>query len=188
MSIPSKDKPLIYALVPLAVIFGAALVAVGWRGSRASAILRTAPRKIVIPQPAGALTLTDDLQIIQDRALFYATRKFYDPVFATPATTQSQLSSYQLMGTLLIPQRPRLAFLRKSPRDNTTAVSPGDHLDGWTVEAVQSGKAVFAYGDQRVTLTTILPFESGPTSQGVVVVRMHITEPPQHHSSAEHVP
>ena len=179
MNTSYRASPLLYALALLAVILAAALVRQGWRGSRATAILRTPPRKITLARPLHALTLTDHLQVIQDRALFYATRKFYDPVLATPPTTRSQLSRYQLMGTLLLPQRAGVAFLRRGPGGKTKTVSRGDRLDGWTVEAVQSGKVVFGYRDQRVTLTTALPPGTTPAAQSGGIVRMPLTRPPQ---------
>ena len=175
MSTPYKASPLLYALAPLAAILAASLVLQGWRGSRAAAILRTPPRKTTLAQPPQALNLTNDFQIIQDRALFYATRKFYAPVLATPPTTASQLSSYQLLGTLLVPHKPSVAFLRAGPAGQTTTVSPGDHLDGWTVKAVQSGKAVFSYNDQRVTLTTTLPVGNTPAALSIEIVHMRIS-------------
>ena len=124
MSTQDKVGPLVYALAPLAAFLAIALVLQGWRGSHATAILNTPPSKITSAQPPHALTLTDDLQIIQERPLFYASRKFYDPVLATPPTTRSQLSSYQLMGTLLLPQKPGIAFLRRGPAGETTTLSP----------------------------------------------------------------
>lgn len=187
MSTQDKVGPLVYALAPLAAFLAIALVLQGWRGSHATAILNTPPSKITSAQPPHALTLTDDLQIIQERPLFYASRKFYDPVLATPPTTRSQLSSYQLMGTLLLPQKPGIAFLRRGPAGETTTLSPGDHLDGWTVEAVHTGSAVFGYADQRVTLTTTLAFGSSSTAQSGGIVRMPITRPAQHQASASQV-
>ena len=188
MSPSAKDKSLSYALLALAVILGATLFAQGWRGSRTSEILRTPARKIAVATLPETLNLADDLQIIQNRALFYATRRFYEPALATPVTTVAQLSSYQLMGTLLLPQRPGVAFVRRGPGDDTTTVSPGDHLDGWTVKAVQNSIAIFGYGDQRVTLTVTSPFGSSPAGQGVTVVRVRTAQPLRRQPSTEHTP
>lgn len=190
MSTPDKAGSLVYALAPLAAVLATALVLQGWRGSHAAAILNTPPSNITFSQPPHALNLTDDLQIIQERPLFYATRKFYDPVLPAPPTTRSQLSSYQLMGTLLLPQRPGVAFLRTGPAGETTTLSPGDHLDGWTVEAVHAGSAVFGYADQRVTLTTTLAFGNSSTAQSGGsggIVRIPIGRPAQHQASAAQV-
>jgi hypothetical protein len=153
MNTHDKDSPLLYALATLTLILGVALVAQAWRSSRVTAILNTPPHRIIVSQPPDALNLTDDLRIIQDHALFYATREFYSPVLATAVTTPAQLSSYQLLGTLLIPKNPGVAFVRRSPSDTTMTLSPGQEVDGWAVRAVQSGRVVFSYRDQVVTLT-----------------------------------
>jgi hypothetical protein len=188
MTTPEKAGPFFYALAPLAVILAATLLLQGWRGSRAAAILRTPPRKMTVAPSPRALELTNDFQVIRDRALFYATRKFYAPVPGTPPTTSAQLSSYQLIGTLLVPHKPGVAFLRRGPAGKTATVSSGDDLDGWTVKAVQSGKAVFGYKDQQVTLTTPLPFGNTPAAQSGGIVRMRISQPAQRPASPAHAP
>jgi hypothetical protein len=182
MSSPAKVSPLTCALALLAAILVTALLLQGWHGSHATAILNTPPRNITLAPPPSEITLTDDLQIIQDHALFYATRKFYVPVLAAPLAARSELSSYQLVGTLILPRKPGVAFLRRG--DATTAVSPGDHLDSWTVEAVQAGSTVFGYGDQRVTLNTTLPFGSTSAAQSIGIIRLPITRPAQGRANA----
>lgn len=186
MSTPKDNSALLYVLAPLALVLSAALVAQAWRGSRATAILRTPVRTFAAATPPDGLNLADDLQVIRDGALFYATRKFYTPVLATPATTMAELSRYRLMGTLLVPRKPAVAFLRRGQGDNATAVSPGDHLDGWTVKAVQSGSAVFGYGGQQVTLTTTPPLGTA-APQGLTIVPLGRTQPRQRQASPAHV-
>lgn len=177
MNTPAKAGPMLYALASLAVALGAALILQGWRGSRAADLLRTPPRKITFPQPPYALNPTDGFQIIRDRALFYATRKFYDPVLATSPTTRSQLSSYQLLGTLIVPGRPPVAFLQRGPTGKATTVSPGGDLDGWKVKVIESGHVVFGYENQQVTLSTMLPFGRTPANQRAGIFRLPIARP-----------
>lgn len=188
MSTSDKPSPLLYALASLAAILGAALFMQGWRGSRATAILRTVPRKINLAKTAKTLIRTDDLRIIEERALFYATRKVYAPLLASPIASRLQLSRYQLIGTLLVPQKQGVAFVRQGPAGKTTTISPGNQLDGWTVKAVQSGKAVFAYEDQRVTLTTAAPLKTSPPDQNVAIIRMPVTQTVPYHPSTTSAP
>lgn len=185
---PRKASPLVYALAPFAAALATALFLQAWHGSRATELLRTPPRNITFAPQPRTLDLADNLQIIQDRALFYATRKFFNPMLTTSPTTRSQLSNYQLMGTLLLPQRPGVAFLRRGSTGDAMTVSPGNHLDGWTLETVQVGSAVFSYGDQRVTLLTALPFGTTSVAQSLGIAHLPTTRPaqgPTQHASQE---
>ena len=171
----AKGGPILYALVVFIVLLGSLLVLQGLHGSHAAALLRTPAREIGLAPAPQALNLPEDFRIIQDRALFYATRKFYQPPAATSPTMLSRLSSYQLLGTLVIPRRSPVAFLRNGPTGKTTKLSPGDHFDGWTVKAIQSGQVVLGYEGHRDTLRTMLPFAEATPAQGSGIVRVSIT-------------
>lgn len=154
MSVRDKQSLIVYALAVLILLLIISLVAQGWRGGHLTAILDTPARKMAASPPPETLNLPDDLRVIQDHALFYSTRAFYVPALATPITTSAQISSYQLLGTMLVPEKPGVAFLRRTPSDTTMTLSPGVVVDGWSVTVIQSGRIVFSYKDQMVTLTT----------------------------------
>lgn len=168
---PYRVSALAYALATMAAILGAALILQFRHGSDASAILHTPPRRSPIPGTPFATPLSNDLQTIQNGALFYATRKYITPPPTMPPSARAQLSSYLLMGTMLVPQRPPVAFLRRGPSGLTMTLSPGDHLDGWTVMTVQAGSATFGYGADRVTLTTPLPYGITPAAENAGITR-----------------
>jgi hypothetical protein len=184
MNAQLKASALTYGLALLAVSLLVLTLMQGWRGSNAVSILRAPPRKIVVPSLPSALNLPNDFQIIRDQALFYATRKFYSPAPAMPPTMRAELSNYQLIGTMLVPHGPAIAFLQTGPGGTTTKVSPGDHLGGWIVINVQSGKVVFGYNNQRVTLKTPVPFASSPAAPGTGMMRAPIIPFAQHASPA----
>ena len=184
MSAPLKASVLTYVLALLAVSLLVLTFVQGWRGSSTGSILRVPPRKIGVPSLPNALNLPNNFQIIRDHALFYATRKFYSPAPAMPPTMRAELSSYQVIGTMLVPHGAAIAFLQTGAGSTTTKVSPGDHLGGWTVISVQSGKVVFGYSNQRVTLKTPVPFASSPAAPGTGMIRAPITPFAQHASPA----
>lgn len=146
-------EPLPYLLLAVIAALGGTLAATLWRGTHVAALLQTRARQMTIaglastaPDPAGAPD-------IKDRALFYASRKFFVET-APPVTAQLLPPAYVLEGTLIIPGRPAAAFLKHQADGAPRTVHPGEALEGWKVGDVGPGSVILADGPHRIEITT----------------------------------
>lgn len=150
-------RPVTIAFGALVGVLTTALVACTLSGTRVATLLATAPIRLSTPalgfqaQPAPL-----DSSGIDGATLFYATRRFRPPPSTPPAI---QPPPYHLIGTLLMPGRPALAFLKNDTTSASLKVTNGDMLQGWKVEAVASQGIIITSGNERR--------EIGRGSQGI---------------------
>ncbi|MGA7538946.1 MAG: hypothetical protein WBW93_09270 [Steroidobacteraceae bacterium] len=139
-------------LIAVMAAVGATLAVLLWRGTDAAALLQTPARPMTTPGLAATASDTIGLSDIRDQALFYATRKYFIEV-ARPTVAQLPPPSYLLEGTLIIPGKPAVAFLKHQPDGISKTVHPGDALEGWHVGAVESGGVMLAHNMDRIEIT-----------------------------------
>ena len=144
--------PVAYALMTVVAVLGGTIAATLWRGTDAAALLQTPALPMTAPQLVSAAPRAAGLAYIKSRALFYASRTFFIEV-VQPTAVQLPPPAYLLEGTLLIPGKPAMAFLKHQPDGASKTVHPGDGLDGWKVGAVRSGGVIFADGTRRIEIT-----------------------------------
>lgn len=198
MKSPEPIRPATYLIALLALGLASATALQGLRGSQAASILNTSARASNLPRVPQLFSDPIDLDVIARQALFYATRTEYQPPPQSTVPAQVQLSNYQLIGTLIAPHKPSIAFLRNRTTKALTTATAGTHFGRWVVTGVHNGRVVFRLGSQQTTLATAehgsLP--SAVLSQGVI--RMPIVPHgvlqtptgliPRHFSSPAHPP
>jgi hypothetical protein len=130
-------QPLTVVLLALNVMLAAWWVVQLWSGTQTAALLAVRPAAMPLPPLISEIGSADTLQaaVIQDRALFYATRRYYVPAPASLAVFPRP--DYKLLGTILASGRPTVALLQPAGGTGTRRVKPGDELDGWAVLAVE---------------------------------------------------
>jgi type II secretory pathway component PulC len=124
-----------------------------WEGTQTASLLATAAKPIQSPElHLAAAARTDNVGVIQDRALFYASRHFYvsPPPSAIPSTPPKP--DYRLVGTFIIPQKPTVALLANSS-GASRKVKTGDDLDGWSVQAIEGRRVILQYQSETVEIT-----------------------------------
>ena len=115
--------------------------------------------------PAGALDLSlDQLKATRERPLFVPGRRAAPPpaVFVPPAEVAAEPAvqavpppSVTLTG-VIIGAGTRMAILREAGGGRTSSVKVGDHVEGWTVQAVEPRLVRLEHDGQ----TTELPLKS----------------------------
>ena len=152
MSLIRTMRPLTLVLSLTIGAIVAAIAQLVVRGTQAEQLLATPPRQFTatsvnldVQRPAV------DLEPIRDHTLFYASRAFYVPPPPSPEPATPPRPNYQLAGTFIIPSKPTVALLKSSggiPRK----VIPGDDLDGWHVQAVESQRVVLDYKGEQIEI------------------------------------
>jgi hypothetical protein len=117
-----------------------------WQGTQAARLLATEPRPFSVPKlDTLAPARPASLGVIQDQALFYASRHFYTPPPPSAAPVMPPRPDYKLAGTLIIPSKPTVALLTGSA-GVSRKIKTGDDLDGWMVQAIETGRVTLQYG------------------------------------------
>jgi len=144
------------ALVVLNVVLAAAIGNRLWRGTQTALLIATPATHRAVPTliPDSPATAVWQGTVIQDRALFYASRRFYKP----PALAQAMLPrpDYRLLGTVSAPGRPPVALLQPMGPGATRHVKAGDELDGWTVHAVEHTRVILQQNGQQYEIASAL--------------------------------
>lgn len=144
-------RPLTVALTLVSVAFGVLVIARVWHGTDAETLLSTPARKYAPPSTNLALPAAVTRPAIREHALLHATREFFVP--PTPVTTPAAPPppDYRLVGTFIIPRKPTIALLANSS-GASRKVRPGDDLDGWLVQSVETRRVVLLYGNQSAEI------------------------------------
>lgn len=169
MKRPTTKARLLTSLLILANVFAVALlISRAWQGTQAARLLATEPKTFAVPElDTGAPARVASLGVIQEQALFYATRRFYTPPPPSAVPVTPPRPDYKLAGTFIIPSKPTVALLTGSA-GASRKVKTGDDLDGWTVQAIEAGRVTLQYGS---TTFDILGTGRGGTS-GMHVVTL----------------
>jgi hypothetical protein len=92
-----------------------------------------------------------EVSAIRDQAVFYSARSFYQP---PPTHVEVPAPAYELAGTLKLPNGKHLAFVKNTADRRTRTVHPGDELDGWQIQAIESGHVTIQHDEQVADLST----------------------------------
>lgn len=165
-------RPRSAALIALNGVVGVLVIVVAARGTQTRSMLSTPARplsveEISLTRPA----VSPGLGAIQDRALLYASRRFYTAPVGPTAPPHPQ---YRLVGTFIIPQKPAVAFLAGAT-GGSRKVKPGDTLDGWLVEAVEAHRVTLRYEAETFDINGGGPGKSGLTVQAAPVAHAAAT-------------
>lgn len=119
-----------------------------------------------------------DLEVLESRPLFHATRRFYLEPVETMAATRSDPPDYELAGAMMLPDGPAIAVLRHRQTSQRIKIRVGDVLDGWTVDEVNVQQVFVSLGDDRVAIgkppggpnhgLQRVPLEHRSTTQGEI--------------------
>lgn len=155
-------RPRSAALIALNAVIGVLLIVVAARGTQTRSMLNTPAQRlsvegISLTRPA----VSPELGAIQDRALLYASRRFYT---APAGPTTPPHPQYRLVGTFIIPQKPAVAFLAGA-NGGSRKVKPGDILDGWLVEVVEAHRVTLRFENETFDINGGGPGKSGVTVQ-----------------------
>lgn len=140
-----RPPPLSLLLVGINLCLLGLLLYTAWTGTETARLLGTPPKPFPPPQlklqpPAPGATLAS----IREAPLFYASRHFYTPPQPSALPAAPPKPDYKLVGTFVIPSKPTVALLANSS-GIARKVKPGDDLEGWTVQVVESGRVVLQY-------------------------------------------
>ena len=125
-----------------------------WYGTQATLLLATAPKPFAVPElDTGTPMRAGNLGVIQDQPLFYASRHFYIPPPPSAVPAAPPKPDYRLVGTFIIPSKPTVALLTGAG-GASRKVKTGDELDGWTVQAVETGRVVLQYQATTVEISS----------------------------------
>src|SRR5262245_53080236 len=140
-------RPLTLALGLASFALAVLVITRVWLGTDAQALLATPARQYAQPGMKLTLPATPARPGIREHALLHATREFFVPPtpVATPAAPPPP--DYRLVGTFIIPRKPTIALLMNSS-GASRKVRPGDDLDGWLVQAVETRRVLLMYGNQ----------------------------------------
>ena len=146
-------RPLTIALMLASVALGTVIVWRVWHGTEVNALLATPARKYAPPEVKLSAPDRQANLAIRDHALFHASREFFMPPtpVATPATPPRP--DYRLVGTFIIPRKPTVALL-VSATGGSRKVHPGDDLDGWRVQAVESRRVVLQFDSESMEIVS----------------------------------
>lgn len=144
--------PLAYVFMAVIAALGATIAVSLWRGTDTATLLQTPARPMTTARLVSAASDTAGLPDIKNQALFYASREFFVAV-AQPTAVQLPPPAYSLEGTLLIPGKPAVAFVKHQADGVSKTVHPGDALDGWKVGAVESGGVILTNSTHRIEIT-----------------------------------
>lgn len=124
-----------------------------WQGTQTDALLATPARKYdSVLADLTSPSNPPNLEPVQERALFHASRNFYvAPVVV--AASVPPAPDYRLTGVLVIPRKPSVATL-VSAAGAPHKVRQGDDLDGWTVTSVESRRVVLQLGANTVEIAS----------------------------------
>lgn len=167
MKLPmAKARLLTSALVLANICALGVLLDRAWHGTQTALLLATAPKPFAVPElntevPARAATLA----VIQDQPVFYASRHFYTPPPPSALPVTPPKPDYRLVGTFIIPSKPTVALLTGAG-GVSRKVKTGDDLDGWTVQAVETGRVILQY--QATTLEISSAGKGGNAGMQVV--------------------
>lgn len=194
----SGKQPATIVLAAVIAALAAALIACALSGTHVAPLLATAPIELSSPVqgfPAPAVPL--DSADLEQATLFYASRRYFAPPKSAPSV---QAPPYILIGTLLIPGKPALAFLKNDSTSASVKVAVGDMLQGWKVQAVESRNIVITAGKQRLeigpggskgthpSLASATVTALRPTPHGGLIRLLGHSQPPQPQRSAIHSP
>lgn len=149
-----RPRPLTLALV---AVICAMLFLLGRRvteGTQTQALLATAPHEA--SPAADRLTPSQralNSASLQSDPLFYQTRRSYVPPPPASAPAAPPRPDFKLVGTFVIPRMPTIALLAETATGALRKVKPGDDVNGWTVQAVETRRVILAYASQSVELT-----------------------------------
>lgn len=142
----TKARLLTSVLLVINVCALALLIVRVWHGTQTVSLLATAPKPFAVPETdTEAPSRVTSLAVIQDQALFYASRRFYTPPPPSTLPVTPPRPDYKLAGTFIIPSKPTVALLTGAA-GVSRKVKTGDDLDGWTVQAVESSRLTLQYG------------------------------------------
>lgn len=163
----APKAPLITGVLILVNVCGLALLIDRiWQGTQTAHLLATVPKSFPVPELDTDLPArVASLGVIQDQALFYATRRFYTPPPPSALPVTPPRPDYKLAGTFIIPSKPTVALLTGSA-GVSRKVKTGDDLDGWTVQAVEAGRVTLQYGSTTFDIASAA--KGGNTGMQVV--------------------
>src|SRR5689334_10435584 len=149
----ASTRPMTALLALLSIGFAVILVMRIWQGTSAAELLATAAQ--AHPLPVTRLDepqRVSDLAPIRNKALFYASRRFFVPPLAPATPAAPPAPDYRLVGTFVIPRKPTIALLVHGTDGASRKVRPGDAIDGWTVQSVEKSRVVLEYEAQHVEI------------------------------------
>jgi hypothetical protein len=155
MTRPVWKANLLTAVLVLATVCGLVLLVHRlWQGTQTARLLATEPKPFGVPEldidiPARAASLA----VIQDQALFYASRHLYTPPPPSAVPSTPPRPDYKLAGTFIIPSKPTVALLTGSA-GVSRKVKTGDELDGWTVQSIEAGRVTLQSGDTKFDIVS----------------------------------
>src|SRR5580700_1063390 len=134
------------------VLLTVTLAVLLWRGTDAEALLATPAKALNLSSPAtgNAGASEANLEVLQERALFYSSRQFHVP---TPIVAQVPRPDYRLTGTFIVPNRPAVAMLTQSATGAARRIVPGIDLDGWTVASIDASRVLLRLNGEQCELT-----------------------------------
>jgi hypothetical protein len=144
----SKGRlPLLFANGAL----GAALLYIVWQGTSVQHILQTPARVPNLTSPAIDAALTpQDLEVIQQAALFYPSRKFY---VVPQAAAQIARPNYRLVGALILPNKASIATLTDNNSGAVRKVKAGDDLEGWIILSIEPARVIVQRNADQYEIT-----------------------------------
>ncbi len=90
---------------------------------------------------------------LQSDPLFYPTRRSYVPPPPAAAPAAPPRPDFKLVGTFVVPRMPTIALLLENATGTLRKVKPGDDLNGWRVQAVETRRVILAYASESLELT-----------------------------------
>jgi len=156
-------------LLALNVAAAALLIVTLAKGTQTGALLSTPPRMPAFPAfPTTRPREVSRFPILQDRILLYATRHF----FVAPTTVATvPKPEYRLVGTFIIPDKPAVALL-SGANGTSRKVKPGESLDGWMVEAVETRRVILRSDAETFEISS-----GGAPKSGLIVQTASTTAP-----------
>ncbi len=98
------------------------------------------------------LVRSENLAIVGTQPVFHRTRQFVRPPDPAAVDLRPPPPSYQFAGAMLLPGKPPLAYLRGAQASQSTKVSVGEILEGWTVQAIEPRAVVLAFEGETITI------------------------------------
>jgi hypothetical protein len=122
-------------------------------GTEVTELLATPAQEFSMPEVAFEVpeTAVADLQVIRDRALFYATRTFYT---APAPSAMRARPDYRLAGVFVVPREPGIALLIQNTTGASRKVRQGEELDGWLVQTVEAKRVVLQYEGESMEIVS----------------------------------
>ena len=111
---------------------------------------------IAPPLPLPDLTAVNSIPMpsvdtvtIRERAVFYASRSFYQP---PPTPVEVAVPEYDMAGTLRLSDGKRIAFVKSKADRSSRTLHLGDDLEGWRVQTIEPDRIVLDRNEQTTEL------------------------------------